>query len=414
MRKYQIEAILDGPDDQDRFLIKWEGYSDDQNTWESRANLPDGMLDEYLGVVEETKEEESDASSSSTVQNLSRRRRAGKRVRREPGVNVAKVVDPSSAQGREPANPPRLAKGTGNFAVVNVCGRFLHPIAPPIRAQDPNNWRVKVYQMVVTGWGREVIKKERAYVLLLEPGSRHDGEELCEQFWCRFVHAKLADSCPPNQLFKPSDFTCIPPTVDEGSDLSSSSDDESIEDEGCDVYNAEEVIWETDAEGELKFRPTMSACYRQIAEPASSKHPSSLPHQPDPSVYEAEWFLDLSFPQTWWKNEVVPAWNAKLASLSFRPTSVGEANVWRGLWRWMSFNPQYARKDFWDITRKRIAYQWDPQPFREHMSRDRFKQLTQCFTLQSDRPPHYCDEFFEVRRMQEAFTEHMKLNFSPA
>jgi hypothetical protein len=77
MPLYQIEAILDGPDDQDRFFIKWEGYSDAENTWEPRANLPDGMLDEYLGAVEETKEEESDTSSSSTVENLSRRRRAG-------------------------------------------------------------------------------------------------------------------------------------------------------------------------------------------------------------------------------------------------------------------------------------------------------------------------------------------------
>ena len=28
MPLFQIEAILDGPDDQDRFFIKWEGYSD--------------------------------------------------------------------------------------------------------------------------------------------------------------------------------------------------------------------------------------------------------------------------------------------------------------------------------------------------------------------------------------------------
>jgi hypothetical protein len=207
----------------------------------------------------------------------------------------------------------------------------------------------------------------------------------------------------------------IPPTVvDEGSEVSSSDDDESLEDEGCDVYNAEDVIWDKDAAGELKFRPTMPTCYRQIAEPASSKHPPSLPNVPDPSVYEAEWFFDLFFPQTWWKNEVIPAWNAKLASLSYRPTTVGEANVWRGLWRWMSLNPQYARKDFWDISKRRIAYQWDPPPFRDHMSRDRFNQLTQCFTLQSARPPHYRDKFFEIRRMQEAFNDHMKLIFSPA
>jgi hypothetical protein len=186
---YQIERILDGPDDNDRFLIKWEWYADADNNWEPRGNLPDSVLEEYLGV-DGRREGESDTSSSSSVENLSRRRRAGKRARREPGVNVAQVVDPSSAQGREPVNPPRLAKGMGILlSVVHVCGRFLHPITS-LRAQDPNNyWRVKVYQMVVTGWGREVIKKERAYVLLLEPGSRHDGEALGGKFFCRFVHA---------------------------------------------------------------------------------------------------------------------------------------------------------------------------------------------------------------------------------
>ncbi len=105
--------------------------ADADKTWEPRGNLPDSVLEEYLGV-HGRREEESDtsSSSSSSVENLSRRRRAGKRARKEPGVNVAQVVDPSSAQGREPVNPPRLAKGMGIFAVVHVCGRFLHPITP--------------------------------------------------------------------------------------------------------------------------------------------------------------------------------------------------------------------------------------------------------------------------------------------
>ncbi len=124
---YEIDRILEGPDDKDRFLIKWVGYADADNTWEPRCHLPQNVLEEYLGVPAEGRNEEQDESDNSSVENLSVRRRVGKRARREPGVNVAQEVDAASTQGKEPAHPPRLAKGMGIYAVVHVCGRFLHP-----------------------------------------------------------------------------------------------------------------------------------------------------------------------------------------------------------------------------------------------------------------------------------------------
>jgi hypothetical protein len=45
---YEIERILDEPDDKDRFLIKWDGYADEDN-WKPRANLPQSVLEEYSG-----------------------------------------------------------------------------------------------------------------------------------------------------------------------------------------------------------------------------------------------------------------------------------------------------------------------------------------------------------------------------
>ncbi len=57
-------------------------------------------------------------------------------------------------------------------------------------------------------------------------------------------------------------------------------------------------------------------------------------HSGDPSVHEAEWFSDYFFPMEWWKHDdVIPAWSVNLVSRGQKPTSVGEANVWRGLWR---------------------------------------------------------------------------------
>jgi hypothetical protein len=85
---YEIERILEGPDGKDRFLIKWAGYVDADNTWEPRAHLPQNALEEYFGGLVEGRNEEQDESDNSSVGNLSIRRRARKRARREPGVNV--------------------------------------------------------------------------------------------------------------------------------------------------------------------------------------------------------------------------------------------------------------------------------------------------------------------------------------
>jgi hypothetical protein len=50
-----------------------------------------------------------------------------------------------------------------------------------------------------------------------------------------------------------------------------------------------------------------------------------------------------------------------LVSRGQKPTSVGEANFWGGLWRWMSLNLQYKRNDFWDTTLEQVPYMFDPK-----------------------------------------------------
>jgi hypothetical protein len=130
--------------------------------------------------------------------------------------------------------------------------------------------------MVVTGWGRQRIKNENAYVLQLEPGPRHDGEGLGLSFSCRFVHAKLETLCPPNQAFKLSDFT---PSKESDAEvvasLSSDDDDDSNSDSDGEDNNTsdERPVWETKSDGSLKFREEMSTCWRKVTEPNSLEHP---------------------------------------------------------------------------------------------------------------------------------------------
>jgi hypothetical protein len=163
-------------------------------------------------------------------------------------------------------------------------------------------------------------------VLELEPGAKHDGEGLGLKFHCRFAHAKIETKCPPNQIFKSSDFVQANPPVAEEEEVSASDDDDASSDDeplDGDADDDERPVWETKQDGSLKFCDDMPLCYRLLAEAASLERPPSMLHTGDPSVQEAEWFGDYFFPTEWWKHDVVPAW------------SEAETNVWRGLWRWM-------------------------------------------------------------------------------
>jgi hypothetical protein len=403
---YNVEEIVDGPNERDEFFIKWEGYPDSENTWEPRFNLPEDMIGEYLNEIE--REEENDAHKAA--------KQGRQKRQRIPGVEVAMVVDPSSAQGKEPLKLPKIPKGMGRSSVLVVVGRFLYPQAP-LRIIDPNDYEKKVYQMVVTGWGRQRIKNENAYVLQLEPGPRHDGIGLGHSFTCRFAHAKIETPCPPNQAFKVSDFTKTAEPDAEVEALSSSDDEgesNSDSDGDDDTTSDERPVWETKSDGSLKFREDMPTCWRKVAEPNSLEHPPSLANAPDPSVHEAEWFAEYFFPMLWWKHDVIPAWSESLERRGLKPTSVGEANVWRGLWRWMSLNPQYKRGEFWDTTSVRVPYMFDPPQFGKYMSRNRFNEMTSCFRLRRGNPPPYRDKFWEMRQMQEAFNDHMKGCFNAA
>ena len=171
-------------------------------------------------------------------------------------------------------------------------------------------------------------------------------------------------------------------------------------------------MWETKEDGAtLKFHAEQGTCWRKVAEPNSTEHGPSLPGVADPGTKEPEWFFDWFFPQSWWHNSVIPAWSASLRRRRCRPTSVGEANRWRGMWRIMSLNPQYKRDDFWDNTRLRTKF-WNPFDFSTYMSKKRFKQLTSAFTLRMGDPPSYRDRFWNIREMIGAFNAHMQVVFA--
>ena len=135
------------------------------------------------------------------------------------------------------------------------------------------------FTMVIVDIGRRKISDERAYVFLLEPGVRHDGE-LHGTFYCRFAHASVLKAAAPNQLFKPSDLIDQRAILEVHDGLSDdSSADESDHDPEQDRgLGADDVpTWDKDADGGLKFKNSMPHCYRSLANPDSTFHGPSIP-----------------------------------------------------------------------------------------------------------------------------------------
>ena len=107
---YEVEKIVEGPNAKGECFIKWEGYPDDQNTWEPVEHLPEDMVEEYLNPMEELR-----------VKTREDRRPKSKR-KRKPGVDIAAVVDESICTGKEPSKTPPHTERHGQ-SLCGCCSR---------------------------------------------------------------------------------------------------------------------------------------------------------------------------------------------------------------------------------------------------------------------------------------------------
>ena len=47
-QEQQMDYTLDGPNDEGKFLIRWEGWGEDGDTWGPPRHLPLGVVDAHL------------------------------------------------------------------------------------------------------------------------------------------------------------------------------------------------------------------------------------------------------------------------------------------------------------------------------------------------------------------------------
>ena len=117
------------------FLIKWKGYSTEQNTWEPAAHVPDALVTEFnesrVGLHEETENDDSsEGADSEGEQNTApappcaKRKSAPARARQSPSAKRAAVgsAGSSSATGSRSAgkriaadSSEEEASAPGNF-----------------------------------------------------------------------------------------------------------------------------------------------------------------------------------------------------------------------------------------------------------------------------------------------------------
>ena len=47
--EYEVEQLVGYRHEDDHFLVKWDGYSTNNNTWEPKGALPAGMVAAWVG-----------------------------------------------------------------------------------------------------------------------------------------------------------------------------------------------------------------------------------------------------------------------------------------------------------------------------------------------------------------------------
>ena len=120
-------------------------------------------------------------------------------------------------------------------------------------------------------------------------------------------------------------------------------------------------------------------------------------------------------PWEYFRDEVIPATNARLKQNKLKETTIGEMKVFFGLWTIISLNPGYQIREFFIPLGSKSNPRdllWNPPFLGDSMSRKRFDDLHSATRLRNEEPPtNYRDKFWHIRKLIEAFNEKMGTSF---
>ncbi|XP_039675793.1 chromo domain-containing protein cec-1-like [Perca fluviatilis] len=130
--EYVVEKVLDRRDVKGRveFLLKWEGFSDEDNTWEPQENLDPDLITEYMQKHKETEEKkEGKRKVFSEAWGDSEERGSKRKKEEEPSADVKLMTGAGKkdkkADEEQPAAPPAASavKEEEEYVVEKVLDR---------------------------------------------------------------------------------------------------------------------------------------------------------------------------------------------------------------------------------------------------------------------------------------------------
>ncbi len=127
----------------------------------------------------------------------------------------------------------------------------------------------------------------------------------------------------------------------------------------------------------------------------------------------SEIFFKL-FPAVWLFDCCMKATSDAIVASGGQALDKGEFVRFIGLWLLMSTCCGWTREHFWDTTPFNARSNPCPFHFTPLMTRHRFNQINSELRFTKEKPPNYCDKFWEVREMVREWNKNMWAFFIPS
>jgi hypothetical protein len=148
-------------------------------------------------------------------------------------------------------------------------------------------------------------------------------------------------------------------------------------------------------------------CHRRMGNAQNQNPKLNFPYGVRPTLLQ---LFELLFPKAFILSVIIPMINKGIQSGG--PVEYWEFLQFLGLWFLMATIQGPQRTDYWSLE---PVSKYNGAPFRiTEMSRFRFDEILRCLRYTDDMPPTaYCDQFFQIRKLVEAWNENMAANFTP-
>lgn len=320
-----------------------------------------------------------------------------------------------------------MHKKLGKFAEVSVLLKNVRPLHV-IKEHFPNDYRTRRCRFIILSMDPRIVNDEEIYTLTLKfKDPRNDplgDNDIIEghpniDWYTKINNVRLEKGGPPNQYFK-AQFdrqNNVRRRADLGRELNPPNNERTENDPTTDSETegiSPPVVLNSQLDNSYvqwgEFEEEINFDNRAMNPKVGAR---MIGHETDMEFLTPFFFLRAFFPLSYLKNHIIAGTNKELVEYGKRKLTIGEFWVWQGLWVLMTSQPAYEYREFFSL-RERTKY-WNPSFVGDIMSRNRFEEINQHFSLRADDPPStYRDKFWWIRELIVEWNRNMIDKFSPS